>query len=489
MSNGQGDEHLAQEASREGAEQAAAPPDDSHPLIFISHKHDDSVLAEKLVQWINDVTGGHVHVFSSSDAWAEKPTIGENLHNELAQTLSRAGIVLLLYTYYDHDWSYCTWECGVALNPLEPDTRIICLQCLEHGPRFQKDRVRAIVGDEQSMIDFAREFGNPEFYPGHSKPLSGLKEPLLVEKGQQLHQALVGELPTEPLENWSAWPFIRLEVPLMAVRELEAIKDNTLRVEKGKEVLENYCGIKDASESALRLFGKNMMPPDSSFSSLLAAWKDRDLTGDDAWLYTLAQQLVDAAMQDVPNIKEWARFRQVNGGGEHVLIIGRVKRRVAGLIVDCYFCRIVDVLPVSSIMNREQYMYYKDLDDLDPSAVRLKDLLAEMGNLRRTRLPILAEGKAKMIIHASMIDRFVRTRAFEGIDVETLTMEDLLNDESMRDVFEKSYIFVDKDTTVHAATALLNAAKGCQDIFVTSSGTESDPVLGWVCDRDLILEN
>ena len=177
------------EMERRDTEQADEADNES-PLIFISHKHDDTVIAQKLARWITGVTGGHVRVFSSSDASAERPTIGEDLDTELAKNLWRAGIVILLYTYDDHDWSYCAWECGVALNPIEKDTRIVCLQCLDKGPRIQENRVRVVVGDEQSMIDFAKMFGSTEFYPKHDRPLSGMSELLLIEQGQELHKIL-----------------------------------------------------------------------------------------------------------------------------------------------------------------------------------------------------------------------------------------------------------------------------------------------------------
>ena len=443
--------------------------DSGSPLIFVSHKHADAVLAQKLSDWITGLTGGHVNVFSSSDSNAERPTIGEDLDTELAKNLWRAGIVILLYTYDDHDWSYCAWECGVALNPIEKDTRIVCLQCLDQGPRIQENRVRVVVGDEQSMIDFAKMFGNPEFYPKHDRALSGMSESMLIDKGKELHRVLVDELPADPLENWSAWPFLRIEIPLTAVNEIKDV-DAEERIEKGKQVLETVALIKEASESALRLFGKNSVPGDTPFAELLQTWHDRNASGSDDWIYTLSQQLVDSCFQDLPRIREWSRFRQVDGDGEHVIAVGRVKRRVACLVFDCYICRIVDVGTVGSLMNRIQRMYYKDLDDIEPENLTLESLLAEMDGQCRTRLPVIAERKARMIIHASMIDRFVRQSAYAGVDVNSLTLADLLADETMHQLFSQSFICVDREMTVHAAADLLNKSEGSQDIFVTESG-------------------
>ena len=466
--------------------EAANATDDDGPLIFISHKHADAVLAKKLSRWITGLTGGHVQVFASSDAAAERPTIGEDLDTELAKNLWRAGIVILLYTYDDHDWSYCAWECGVALNPVEKDTRIICLQCLDKGPNIQENRVRVIVGDEQSMIDFAKMFGNPDFYPMHGKALSGMSESLLIDQGQDLHNILVGELPADPLENWSAWPFLRIEVPLNAVNEIREVEDSAARVEKGKQVLETGALVKEASESALRLFGKNSVPAGAPFGDLIQSWHDRNQSGTDDWIFTLSQQLVDSCFQDLPRIKEWARFREVDGTSEHVIAVGRVKRRVACLVFDCYMCRIVDVDTVKSVMNKINHMYYKDLDDIDPARLPLQELLTEMDNQCRTRLPMLTGRKATLIIHASMIDQFVRKNVYNGVDATQLSLSDLLAEETMRKLFSESFVCVDQETTIHTAAELLGKSNHCQDIFVTDTGDADGDVLGWVCDRDLI---
>ena len=480
------DEHPVNGDETDQARAATEGGEAEKPLVFISHKHEDAALAAKLRAWIISITGGHVNVYASSDGSADKPRIGEDLNSELGSALWEAGLVLLLYTYEDHDWSYCAWECGVALNPTVEDTRIVFLQCLDREPKINKNRKHVIVGDEQSVIDFAKSFGDVEFYPHHGKALSGLPENILEEQGRLLHQALVDELPDDPLGNWSAWPFLRLEVPLAAISEIRALVGADERVEKGKEILENVATIKIASDSASQLFGKSGVSSDTKFGTLIESWRNRNPAAKDDWLYTMAQQVVDGAFRDIPHIREWSHFRQANGNDEHVVAVGRVKQRVACLTFDCYLCRIVDVKSVQSVMTSEQNMFYRDLDALDPSELLLKDLIGEIESNRRTRLPILQDRRAKMIVHASMIDRFVRQQVFHGADANTLTLQSLLDDPAMRAMFEGSFAFVAKDESADTAAENMQAVKGCHDVFVTETGSKDEPVVGWICDRDLI---
>jgi hypothetical protein len=55
-------------------------------------------------------------------------------------------VVLLVYTTEDQDWSYCMWECGVAMKPDAPQTRIVVLQCAAETPNVFEDRVRVDAG-------------------------------------------------------------------------------------------------------------------------------------------------------------------------------------------------------------------------------------------------------------------------------------------------------------------------------------------------------
>src|SRR5689334_4569151 len=115
--------------AKDPAKDLAGAAPTTKPLLFISHRHVDRSIADVLRKFVKDRSGGRITVFQSSSAQAENPRVGRELQQELKQALWSAGVVLLVYTSPEEDWSYCMWECGVATHPASPETKIVVLQC------------------------------------------------------------------------------------------------------------------------------------------------------------------------------------------------------------------------------------------------------------------------------------------------------------------------------------------------------------------------
>jgi hypothetical protein len=98
-------------------------------LLFISHKHSDSTIAQVLAAFIEGESGGRVRVHLSSSPDFQGPRYGKSLNAQLRQALGASEVLILIYTSSDEDWSYCMWECGVATHPQSPNTAIVVFQC------------------------------------------------------------------------------------------------------------------------------------------------------------------------------------------------------------------------------------------------------------------------------------------------------------------------------------------------------------------------
>src|SRR3954469_13555934 len=90
-------------------------PPEGKPLLFISHLHEDKTIADILRTFVISRTANQVTVFQSSSATAEGLRAGGPLNNQLMNILWKADVFILLYTRPNQDWSFCTWEYGVAL--------------------------------------------------------------------------------------------------------------------------------------------------------------------------------------------------------------------------------------------------------------------------------------------------------------------------------------------------------------------------------------
>ena len=189
---------------------------DSKPLLFISHRHADAPIANAIRQFVRTQSRGKVAVFQSSAATAVRPRIGRVLSRELMDALWKVAVVILIYTTPDEDWSYCMWECGVAMDPRSPDTRIIVFQCGDHAPAVFADQVRVNARNPVDIQKFTNEFLTSEqFFPRLSGALSDYSGdgPEVAEAAEELRKKLEPLLPKiqeETTEEWPAWPFLQV---------------------------------------------------------------------------------------------------------------------------------------------------------------------------------------------------------------------------------------------------------------------------------------
>jgi hypothetical protein len=101
----------------------------------------------------------------------------------------------------------------------------------------------------------------------------------------------------------------------------------------------------------------------------------------------------------------------------------------------------------------------------------------------------------RYVIHRSTIDKFLANKAVEGAskatdqkklsdDLKKLTLHDLIENEPG---LRRSFGLVREDSTLADVKALMDAlGNECQDIFVTKTGSYTDPVLGWI--TNVIIE-
>ena len=80
------------------------------------------------------------------------------MNKELLGALSEVRLVLLVYTVADADWSYCMWECGVAVDPTQGDTptRIVVFRATEDVPNVLQDLVSVRTSNEHDIKSFVQ---------------------------------------------------------------------------------------------------------------------------------------------------------------------------------------------------------------------------------------------------------------------------------------------------------------------------------------------
>jgi hypothetical protein len=113
-----------------------------------------------------------------------------------------------------------------------------------------------------------------------------------------------------------------------------------------------------------------------------------------------------------------------------------------------------------------------------------------MNNWSRQRIPILDASQAvQYVIHESTIRGFADSVKKDPSDTTspqafTQTMGDLLGVDEYKRAVEAIGI-VGPNAVLADARAEMRSVERCNDVFVTSQGKRSDPVLGWLTNTDL----
>jgi hypothetical protein len=299
---------------------------DEGPLLFISHRHADSRIADVIREFVVSQSGARVEVFQSSSAEARSPMTGKNLNQELVRSLWQANMVILVYTTEDEDWAYCMWECGVALQPETPRTRIIVFQAGDRPPSVFAGEVRVNLRDATTIEKFTNEFLTSEdFFPRYGRRITRFKPNDRNVKAaaklfdKQLQQVLPDTAPPG-VKELVPYPFMRLE---LSPDQVEAIR-NDPTLDAAREVVQD-ARVAYADREARRLFGRLDMPTRATLRSLADAWKGRYSDQEANWLDGLAAQMADAARGLFPTLR-WELMRAMDAadGTWYAPVVNRV---------------------------------------------------------------------------------------------------------------------------------------------------------------------
>lgn len=143
-----------------------------------------------------------------------------------------------------------------------------------------------------------------------------------------------------------------------------------------------------------------------------------------------------------------------------------------------------------------------DLQGKPDAEIPLKQVSEHLKKADRDRLPLFqgnkTSGPPARVLHLSRVDNFVSDKTLHpepGQDPTKLTLENLLKDPAQAPVLAKSFALVKESATLADAKAAMDnvsASLGpignCYDVFVTTTGAETEPVLGWIT-NDIINEN
>ena len=307
--------------------------------VFISHKHDDSALADTLASWIRRNTAGTVNMFQSSSPWRDAPRVGRALTRELRRAVAEAHVVVLVYTIPDKDWNYCMWEVGIASDPSSPEARIVVLQCGQSVPTLFTDQVRVDARNETSIRQFSSQlFTDNDFFPGFSSAATKY-----TADGQDIRDAaddLFSKLTPYILDEsrtWAARPYMKLALSREGrnkLKQAEAPSD-IAEIARTAQVLEQDLAFD-------RIFGL-ANKPGVTLGNLVLTWlaEHRDVKSEPSnecpWFTDLSLQIANASNSRLltgPLV--WMKGR--SAVEEYAAVVAKVSDAGVTTEIEVYFC-------------------------------------------------------------------------------------------------------------------------------------------------------
>lgn len=285
--------------------------------IFISHRHEDSQIADVLREFVKECTWGSVKVYQSSFP-ENAPRTARVLTQELRSQLHDADVVFCVYTCANDDWSYCMWECGVATDPLSDDPRVVVIQFSDDCPSPYSEQVRVNAKDRPSVGAFVRDFlTDPGFFPGFGEALLPRLQPSdaqIMRKADELFDALQPFIPKEGgAEEWPAWAFLRVQLPLRDVEKWKTEPDAGARLEAARTSLLTDAVIMNGDLTARNLFGRAKFPSGMRFTDVVDDWQAKYPGASLKWVDSLARQVMRAGSWQFPE-PDWIAMRGASHG-------------------------------------------------------------------------------------------------------------------------------------------------------------------------------
>jgi hypothetical protein len=145
-------------------------------------------------------------------------------------------------------------------------------------------------------------------------------------------------------------------------------------------------------------------------------------------------------------------------------------------------------IPVRDKMIRRADM--KAVETRPLGQILLVEVKQRLENAGVNRLIVLdANDYPKLVVHMSSLDRYLATMSMAQsppVDLGGLTLQDMLDNPTMQPLLSSTFETVREEATLAEAKAQMDQTPHCQDIFVTRTGSRSEPVLGWI--TNIILE-
>lgn len=256
--------------------------------IFISHRHEEKVLADIVNRHLQHWGIAKENIFQSSDAEGGSPVWG-GVKQGIIKALTTTNLLILIYTHDMHDWSYCMWECGLALNPGTEDTNIIVFQCTQDVPELFQENLR-ILPTMEGMLQFTTQFHKMDnFFPNQPAFKPKESNEIIRERAERFCSDFAEVIPGGQYQETPLLHLIKLSLSSECIAVL---KERETAEDANNYICDNLL-IKESSPHCPQHFGYREFDEGMKWSKIVKRWEDKIGTtdGEDSWTDALHSEI------------------------------------------------------------------------------------------------------------------------------------------------------------------------------------------------------
>jgi hypothetical protein len=134
--------------------------------------------------------------------------------------------------------------------------------------------------------------------------------------------------------------------------------------------------------------------------------------------------------------------------------------------------------------NQIEYIQYKE-----PYSEKIENILKNPKFKEFNRFAFIDDNKIlKYMIHKVQFTNYIASKAFEKEDVTTFTFDKFLSENKDNKYVLNTSTFVSITSNLLDAKQKMDSIKECQDVFITQTGKDTEPILGLIT-NNIILDN
>lgn len=217
--------------------------------ILISHRHEESEVAQVIYEALKKWHFSDSDIFFSSEPKSSDPMSGDDIHLNLALAAQQAKLVILIYTFPDGDWDWPMHETGLAIEPQtffneeNPSTRLVVFECFGISPKIFSRQLHVKITQNDILKFVSSILTEDNFIGDENAPRPELKnetkilEDFAIELFHKIQTAIDKVKPNNPdVITQCRWDYFTIEIEATTANLIQGSIDNK---DKLKIIMDN----------------------------------------------------------------------------------------------------------------------------------------------------------------------------------------------------------------------------------------------------------